>query len=109
VLSPNSPNFSIIEVNEAYLQLKKLSRTQVIGKDLLSLFAHNPSYDLTEWRNSLDQVLSQKKNIKVTSRQYEIICPETGKVEIKYLEIDSIPIFNEEGKVIYIVRLITDH
>lgn len=108
VLSPNSPNFSIIEVNDAYLQLKKFSRAQVIGKDLFSLFAYNHSYDLSAWRNSLDQVLSQKKANKVASRRYEITCPHTAKVDIKYLEIDSIPILDEGGNIVYILRLITD-
>lgn len=101
VICPNGPNFPIIEVNDAYLQLKKLTRAQLSGKDF---FDNNQYYNLLESKDSLNQVLIQKKTNKIPPRRYEVGTP--GKV--KYLEVANTPILDENGEVIYIVHSVTD-
>jgi len=108
ILLPDAPQFSIVDVNDAYLKLKEFTREECIGKGFFEVFYSNRYYDIPGWTESLEKVIALNKPDKIPLRKYEIPGNAGRDKETRYWEIDHIPIVNDNNKVIFIVRTITD-
>jgi len=108
VLLPNYPEFTIIEVNNAYLELTHLLREEVVGQGFLKIFLKNSYVGSFEWRMSLEKVLHQKIRDKIPAQKFSIPVPGTSEAETKYLSIENIPILNDNNEVELILRSLTD-
>ncbi|WP_394772497.1 PAS domain-containing protein, partial [Mucilaginibacter sp.] len=108
ILLPDAPQFSIVDVNDAYLKLKEFTREECIGKGFFEVFYSNRYYEIPGWTESLEKVIALNKPDKIPLRKYEIPGNDGRDRETRYWEIDHIPIVNDNNKVIFIVRTITD-
>ena len=109
ILRPDAPHFSIVDVNDAYLKLNEFTRADSIGKGFFEVFYSSTYYEIPGWLESLEKVLAQKKPDKIPTQKYEVPVAGTLDKKIRYWEIDNIPILDDDNKVIFIIRSITDH
>lgn len=109
ILRPNGPLFSIIEINDAYLKLKGISREKLIGKGFFETFYIDKYYDITGWMESLGKVLTQKKPDKIPVRSYTVPVQGSPGKERKLWEINNTPITDAGDNVLFIIHSITDH
>jgi PAS domain S-box-containing protein len=105
VLQPNVPNFTIVEVSDAFLSLAGLVREEVVGKRLFDIFPDSPSsVNLTDLTFSLLYVLENKKRHSV-GIQKSLVARKV--LNDRYWIQENIPVM-EGDRVTYIIYSITD-
>ncbi|MCU0560421.1 MAG: ATP-binding protein [Desulfobacterales bacterium] len=102
-----TPDMSIIEANEAFLQKMGLSRDQVIGRKCYQIYrrAEHPC-NKTEDECPLRLVVQNQRHIRRIQKRH---LPDG---EVRYYEVSIYPLYEKEGKVskfIHISRDITQH
>ncbi len=101
ILLPDAPIFSVLEVNDAWLQLKKVSEQEVMSKDRADLALY---VTLSEWDDSLQKVLLQKKVDKIGP-----VAVKAGRQkETTWWEITNTPMLNEDDEVEFIFCSVND-
>jgi len=108
VLLPDDPDFTILAVNDAYLELYNLRKEEVIGKGYFDIFPENPNYSLSDLRTSFGRVLKEKKQDFFPLRGFKICNQDQGTNDTRYLEIENIPISDKAGEILYILHVISD-
>lgn len=108
ILKPNAPSFTIVDVNDACLHFANKSRENLIGKDFFEIFPTDPNQNITRWNDIFNEVLLKKSTVRSLLKKYKSKPAETYPYDIKYLEANNTPVFNEEGAVEYIVCTLED-
>ena len=114
VLKPDSPRFTIVEVNDAYLTATNTTREHLLGRALFDVFPDNPDDDeATGERNlraSLETVLSTRKPHAMAVQKYDIprLDGEEGGFEERYWSPLNSPVFNRNGWVSHIIHYVED-
>src|SRR4051812_36679313 len=72
ILLPDAPQFSIVDVNDAYLRLKEFSRDECVGKGFFEAFYSGNYYGIPGWMESLENVMRNRTPEKIPLRKYEI-------------------------------------
>lgn len=108
ILKPDPPSFTIVDVNDACLRLVNSSRENLIGKDFFEIFPTDPYENTTGWNDAFNEVLLKRSAVRSLLKKYKSKPAETQAWNIKYLEANNIPVFNEEGVVEYIVCTLED-
>ncbi|MBG6236733.1 PAS domain S-box-containing protein [Pedobacter sp. CAN_A7] len=85
ILLPNCPKFTVVAVNDAYLDLTDFSEEALVGKSFTG--TASPCQYLN-WEKSILKVLNTKA---------------TNKIVTKYVEMSSVPVLNKQNEVDYIV------
>ena len=111
VLAPDSPRFTITEVNDAYLTATMRTREGLIGRALFDAFPDNPS-DLdadgvSNLRASLERVLATREPDAMPTLKYDIARPDGGFEERWWNPVNS-AILDEEGEVEALLHHATD-
>lgn len=109
LLRADGPIFSIIEINDAYLKLKGISRAKSIGKGFFETFYTDKYYDITGWIESLEKAVAERKPDKIPVRSYNIPVPGAPARESKLWEVKNTPISDDNDKVVFIIHSITDY
>lgn len=107
VLLADTPKFTVVEANDAYLQIARELREDVLGKGFFEAFPTNPYLHEKDLPETLNRVLCDKKPFKTAARKYRLNHLGSGKKEV-YLEINNIPLLDEQGAVRYIIRSVGD-
>lgn len=111
VLLPDSPNFTIAELNESRLKVT-LGNRESIGKPLFDVYTDNPenpfANGVANLRSSLDTVLATKQLHQMDVQRYDILNPETNLFEIKYWKPMNVPVLDEEKNIRYIIHIVED-
>lgn len=106
-----SPDFSILDATDAYLNATLTIRENIIGKNLFEVFPDNPDKlksDATRnLRYSLEQVLLLRKSHTMAIQQYDIPKP-TGGFETKFWRPINTPVINSNLEVEYIIHKVID-
>jgi two-component system, NtrC family, sensor kinase len=102
-----TPEMSIIEANEAFLQKMKLSRPQVIGRKCHEIYrgSEGPCND-TDEACPLKLVVHNQRQVRRIQKR---VLPDG---EARYYEVSVYPLWEKEGKIakfIHISRDITQH
>ncbi|MGN6211595.1 PAS domain S-box protein [Parafilimonas sp.] len=108
ILKPDPPSFTIVDVNDACLHLVNSSRENLIDKDFFEIFPIDPYENTTGWNDAFNEVLLKKSAVRSLPKKYKSQPAETEAWNIKYLEANNTPVFNEEGVVEYIVCTLED-
>ncbi len=114
LLKPNSPEFTIIDANDAYLQTSMTKRYEIINKGLFDVFPDNPSdvkaNGVSNLKRSLDTVIESKQVNAMPTQKYDIqITTENGIVfEERFWNAKNTPVLNERDEVIYIIHQVED-
>lgn len=112
VLQTDAPKFTILEVNNAYLEATCSTREVLIGKGIFEAFPDN-ELDLMvdgvkNLSTSLTIVLTNKKSHKMATQKYDIPIRGTSEFELKYWNIENIPLLNEKGELEMIIHSVID-
>lgn len=111
ILNIDSPDFTIASVNKAFLRAFHLENPEMIGKGYFEAFPINPDDTGLRTKNikdAFDYVFQFKKLHQIKKHRYDIPTRKPDQLSIHYWEIDTYPLFNEEGEMIYIVQSFTD-
>lgn len=109
VLLPDSPKFTIVAASDAYLQVTKTQRNEILGKGLFDVFKENPSdsriFSAENVRASFLRVIEKQTPDIMSVQKYDLRRPdeEGGGFEEKYWRILSSPIFDSNNNLEYIV------
>lgn len=109
IILPNVPEFRIIDVNEAYLELTGKTHYELIEKNFFEVFPNSEFLEETDWLQTFDDVLKKKALDSQGIKTW--IDPQKDRVShetIRYLEIANFPVLDERGNIVVIVRSLVD-
>jgi PAS domain S-box-containing protein len=112
--SPNpyvllDPTFTIITMNDAYLQATMREREELVGRDMFEAFPSDPnSVSYRQLRTSLERVVSEGVRDHLPLIQYDIPLPNGQGFEERYWSATHTPLFNQAGELSFILQHTVD-
>jgi PAS domain S-box-containing protein len=109
-----TPDFTIVEVSDAYLRATMTKREQIIGRGVFEVFPDNPNDSAAtgerNLRSSLKRVLERRVPDKMPEQRYDIRKPEAegGGFEERYWSPINSPVFGPDKEVSYILHSVQD-
>ena len=118
-VSPNpyvllDADLTIVEANEAYLEVTGTEREDIIGRNMFDAFPGNPENpddeNVRQLRASFDRVLSEREQDTLALIPYTIPRQTPGGVEHeeRYWSATHTPILDEDGEVAFILQHTVD-
>ena len=108
ILKADAPHYTVLDVNEAYLQSTHSKRELLIGKPLFSVFPSNPSPETIENIEratfSFEEAIRTKKPHTISNYRYDILKHNTNEFEERYWTTTNTPTLNEKGEVKYFIH-----
>ena len=106
-----APDFTIVEVNRAYLAATRTSRT-IVGQRIFDVFPDNPddpSADgVANLRRSLESVVATGRKDTMALQRYDIPGGEAGTFHERYWSPVNSPVLDAEGRVTHIIHRVED-
>ncbi|MBF9233563.1 PAS domain-containing protein [Microvirga sp. BT350] len=106
-----SPDFTIVEMNDAYLRAAMRQRDDIIGRNIFEAFASPPGEsgeaNVAKLRISLNRVLEHREPDHIPLLHYDILLPEGGFGE-RFWSVTNTPLLNEAGEVAFILQYPVD-
>ena len=109
-----SPELTILDATEAYLQNTLSSREQVIGQYLFKIFPNNPATPQLDSAKlvllSLNHVLKHKQEHRIPVLRYDIPLwsGQEGSFAERYWSTTNVPVLDSQGQVKYIIHKALD-
>jgi PAS domain S-box-containing protein len=105
--------YTIVDVNDYYLNATGIIRENVIGKPLFEIFPDNPKDEtvsgVSDLHISLDSVVRYAQTDMMGVQKYDIPLRDgSGEFEVKYWSPINVPVFDADGKVEYIIHNVED-
>lgn len=111
LLAPDAPHFTMVAANDARLRVTMTRREDIVGRPLFEVFPDNPTdpeaTGVRNLRKSLEEVVRTGKPHRMALQKYDIRMPD-GEFEERYWEPLNTPVFDEQGKLIYIIHRVED-
>jgi len=101
LVNTNLPDYTVADVNQAFLTATKSIRENLIGKPVFEVFAANPDgsgdgvYD--KIRSAFDTVVKTQRAVELPAHRFDTIDPDTGRYREIYWVSKIVPILNSEG------------
>lgn len=114
LLKPNSPEFTIMDANDAYLKATMTKRYEIINKSLFHVFPDNPSDikadGVSNLKRSLEKVLESKQANAMPIQKYDIqVTTENGiSFEERFWNPVNTPVLNEKNEIVFIIHQVED-
>ena len=108
LLAPNTPIFTILAVNSAYLEQLGINKKALVGKGIFAAFPDDPNNTPSPLFESLNKVACYKSIDIINQNRYDIKDLKSPSQETKYWEISNSPILNENGEIDYILHVVRD-
>jgi signal transduction histidine kinase/CheY-like chemotaxis protein len=106
-----SPDFTIVEVNRAYLTATRTERT-IVGQRIFDVFPDNPddpSADgVANLRRSLESVVATGRKDTMALQRYDIPGGAAGTFDERYWSPVNSPVLDAEGRVTHIIHRVED-
>jgi PAS domain S-box-containing protein len=106
-----TPDFTIEEVSEPYLQATMTRREDLVGKPMFEAFPDNPADpEATGVRNlraSLERVRQNRAADRMAVQKYDIRRPD-GTFEVRWWSPLNTPVFGPDGEVRHIIHQVED-
>ncbi|MEX0685180.1 MAG: PAS domain S-box protein [Balneolales bacterium] len=108
VLQPDSPRYTIVEVNDAFLEATHSKKEDLTGKSFFEAFPENPNEDgggngARNIRVALGKGFDQKKAQKLEVLRYDIPVQNSGKFEKKFWIPHLYPLINDHREIDYVI------
>lgn len=109
-----TPALTIVGASDAYLAATMTRRTEIVGRGLFEVFPDNPAdpsaTGMKNLRASLDRVLRNRVADTMAVQKYDVRRPESegGSFEERYWSPVNSPVFDEDGRIIYIIHRVED-
>lgn len=112
LLLPDAPAFTIICANEAYCKATSTSEKDLNGYSIFDAFPDSPE-DLSQGavsilQRSLLEVIATGENKYLQAHRYDIPVRGTDRFEIRYWNIENIPVKNASGEIEIIMHSVED-
>lgn len=108
VVLADVPRFTIADVNDAYLEVVRMDRNELVGKGFYEAFPNNPYNRLPPWNNLLEKLVADGLPNQYPATKYILPPDGQGKQDVKYLIATNTPVRNEADEIVCILRTITD-
>lgn len=107
LLLADSPDFTVVEANQAYLRIANSTREQALGKSYSAAFPGNPYLRERALLESLKNVVSTGRENQSAAREYSLshLSPHQEAV---YLSAMNVPIRGTNGEIAYVLRTLKD-
>ncbi|WP_432176434.1 ATP-binding protein [Streptomyces sp. Tue6028] len=106
-----APDFTIVEVNRAYLNATRTERS-IVGRPVFEVFPDNPddpSADgVANLRRSLRSVLETRRTDTMALQRYDIPTSEAGGFVERYWSPVNTPVIDADGTVTHIIHRVED-
>lgn len=106
-----SPDFTIVEVNRAYLAATRTERA-IVGQRVFDVFPDNPddpSADgVANLRRSLESVVATGRKDTMALQRYDIPGGEAGTFDERYWSPVNSPVLDADGRVTHIIHRVED-
>jgi len=109
-----TPDFKIVAATDAYLDATMTDRAQILGRNLFEVFPDNPNdlaaNGVSNLRASLGRVLENGATDAMPIQKYDVRQPldRGGKFEARYWSPSNAPIFDDQGRLCYILHKVVD-
>ena len=111
VMEPDTPRFTISQVNDAYLAATVTTRADLVGRGVFDMFPDNvpdpTGQGMVCVRASLEQVLATRSADHLPVLQFDVQSAD-GSVEERWWRLINSPVLNERGEVEAIIHFATD-
>lgn len=111
-LLPDAPKFTIVDANDAYLRLTGKTLGELIGRNLFEAFPeHHEEVNnkrVKALRNAVENTFRLKKPSKLRLQRYDVAIGKSTGLEVKFWNSDTIPVLDENGKVLFLVHTAVD-
>jgi len=111
LLQPDAPRFTIVSASGGYLQVTGRSQEELVGRGLFEAFPGSPDDPQGVGEKSvlasLEYVLLHREEHFVPLQRYDIPGPD-GAFRERYWRGSNKPVFNNAGKVIYLIHAVED-
>lgn len=108
IVGTDAPNYTMLDVNDAYLQSTHTKREDLIGKPVFGVFPANPSDPLSKNIErsmfSFEEAIQKKKPHIMSDYRYDIPIPGTNEFEERYWTTSNTPVLNADGEVLYFIH-----
>jgi len=113
ILAPDSPHFTIVAVNNAYLRATLTTRDAIVGHGLFEIFPDNPddpgATGVNNLRVSLETVLQTRAAHVMAVQKYDIPKRDgSDGFEERYWTPMNLPVFSETGGLTHIIHHVED-
>lgn len=112
VIGIDAPLFTILEVNNAYVEATNSTREALVNQPVFSAFPANPhtreSENITRSIYSFNQAIETKRPHTTSNYRYDIPIPGTDAFLERYWTTTNTPILDETGEVIYLLHTPVD-
>src|SRR5918998_3867872 len=109
-----SSDFTIVGVNQSYLNATMTRREDIVGRGLFEIFPDNPedpqADGVRKLRASLERVVADRQPDRMQVQKYDLRRPESegGGFEERYWSPLNTPVLDERGAVRYIIHWVED-
>ncbi len=111
IIKIDDPAFTILRVNKAYSDMTKRKAEELIGKSLFEAFPSNPNETkptgVEKLRQSFQKVIATQQADEIPSIRYDIKL-RGDAFEQEYWKVINTPVFDENGKVEFIINSATN-
>lgn len=112
LLLPDAPVFTILCANDTYLKVTATSEADLKGYSIFEAFPDSPD-DVSKGavstlQRSLLEVVATGENKYLQAHRYDIPVRGTDRFEIRYWNIENIPVKNAAGEIELIIHSVDD-
>ncbi|MEX0724278.1 MAG: PAS domain S-box protein [Gracilimonas sp.] len=111
IVLADDPEFTFVQVNDAYCKMTQRSEEELIGNSLFESFPPNPEEEnptgIERVISSFRKVIKTGQKHEMNTTRYDIVLDDENYKE-RYFKIVNTPVFDEEGNVEFIVNSATD-
>ena len=108
IIDVDAPAYTMLDVNNAYLQVTNTRREDLIGKSVFGVFPGNPtdnvSKNIERTIYSFEQAIKNKVPHTMSDYRYDIPIPGSNEFEERYWTTSNSPVMNEAGEVMYFIH-----
>jgi PAS domain S-box-containing protein len=107
----NAPDFTILDVNDAFLEELKVTKEYVVGKNVFDAFPDLGGEDnngVNTLKYSLNKVLEKKERDTMPIVKYDMINQKTGKKEDRFFQASNFPLFSDNGEIVQIYHTVKE-
>lgn len=110
IVKADDPDFTFLQVNDAYTNMTQSEEQELIGKSLFEAFPANPEEEkptgVDRLRESFRKVIATKQAHEISRIRYDIRLGDSFKQ--KYWKVMNTPVLDDDNEVEFIVNCATN-
>lgn len=111
LLAPDSPTYTIVGVNDAYLRATMTDRQTIMGRSIFEVFPDDPgapeAFSVRDLRASFDRAIQSGQPDRLAVHQHNIRRPD-GSFEERHWRPLQVPVLGPGGEVVSLIHYAED-